>query len=271
MKLADMIRAYQDEGYGIVQAQAKAAQDVVLINIGASVLKSHVTIKGGVVMHNISHDRRRATLDIDFDFIHYALSDESIRAFVKKISTEDFRLEIVGEITELRQQDYHGKRVYLRIMDSDGTELQTKLDIGVHNDFSIEQDEYCFDIAYLDDGPTLLINSKEQMFTEKLRSILKFGAVSTRYKDMYDMYFLAVLTGINAEKLRECIRVLIFNDSTMRENSSDELLRRIHRVFENRNFRRNLETAKKNWLDAESGTVLSELEKFLSGLFVDQK
>lgn len=61
MKLADMIRAYQDEGYGIVQAQAKAAQDVVLINIGASVLKSHVTIKGGVVMHNISHDRRRAT------------------------------------------------------------------------------------------------------------------------------------------------------------------------------------------------------------------
>ena len=147
----------------------------------------------------------------------------------------------------------------------------TKLDIGVHNDFSIEQDEYCFDIAYLDDGPTLLINSKEQMFTEKLRSILKFGAVSTRYKDMYDMYFLSVLTGINDEKLRECIRILILNDSAMRENSSDELLRRIHRVFENRKFRRNLETAKKNWLDVESSTVLSELEKFLLGLYANQK
>lgn len=36
-------------------------------------------------------------------------------------------------------------------------------------------------IAYLDDGPTLLINSKEQMFTEKLRSILKFGPTSTRH------------------------------------------------------------------------------------------
>ena len=147
----------------------------------------------------------------------------------------------------------------------------TKLDIGVHNDFSIEQDEYCFDIAYLDDGPTLLINSKEQMFTEKLRSILKFGAVSTRYKDMYDMYFLSVLTGINDEKLRECIRILILNDSAMRENSSDELLRRIHRVFENRNFRRTLEPAKKNWLDVESSTVLSELEKFLLGLYANQK
>ena len=31
-----------------------------------------------------------------------------------------------------------------------------------------------------------LINSKEQMFTEKLRSILKFGPLSTRYKDIFD-------------------------------------------------------------------------------------
>ena len=30
----------------------------------------------------------------------------------------------------------------------------------------IAQEEYCFDLAYLDGGPTLLINSKEQMFTE---------------------------------------------------------------------------------------------------------
>ena len=267
MKLADMIKAYEDEGYGIAQAQAKATQDVVIINIGASHLRNHVTIKGGVVMHNISHDSRRATLDIDFDFIHYSLSDDSIRAFVEKISTTEFRLEIVDEITELRQQDYHGKRVYLKITDSDGTELQTKLDIGVHKNFSIEQDEYCFDIAYLDDGPTLLVNSKEQMFTEKLRSILKFGAFSTRYKDMSDMYFLAVMTGIGRAKLRGCIKLLIFDDPGMRENTPEDMVQRIHRVFGNRNFRRDLEKAKKNWLDVDSGTVLSQLENFLKGLF----
>jgi hypothetical protein len=37
MKLADMIKAYEDEGYGIAQAQAKATQDVVIINIGAAI------------------------------------------------------------------------------------------------------------------------------------------------------------------------------------------------------------------------------------------
>lgn len=123
----------------------------------------------------LAKDSRRATQDIGFDFIDYSLSDEAIRAFLDKISSEEFKLEITGDIEELRQQDYHGKRVLIQITDVEGTIIRTKMDIGVHKNFSLEQDEYCFDIAYLDDGPTLLINSKEQMFTEKLRSILKFG------------------------------------------------------------------------------------------------
>ena len=54
MKLQDMIKAYIDEGYDTVQAQARVNQDVVILNIAASPLKRNVTIKGGVVMHNQS-------------------------------------------------------------------------------------------------------------------------------------------------------------------------------------------------------------------------
>ena len=39
-------------------------------------------------------------------------------------------------------------------------------------------------------GASLLINSDEQMLAEKLRSLLKFGSFSTRYKDVYDIYYL---------------------------------------------------------------------------------
>ncbi len=53
----------------------------------------------------------------------------------------------------------------------------------------IEQEEYCFDIGFDDEGASLLINTREQMFAEKLRSLLKFGTFSTRYKDVYDMYY----------------------------------------------------------------------------------
>ena len=271
MKLQDMIKAYIDEGYDMVQAQARVSQDVVILNIAASPLKRNVTIKGGVVMHNISHDNRRATQDIDFDFVHYALSDDSIRSFIEKISSKDFKLEIIGKIEELQQQDYHGKRVHIEITDAEGTSIKAKMDIGVHKNLSIEQDEYCFDIAYLDDGPTLLINSKEQMFTEKLRSILKFGPTSTRYKDIFDMYYLAQLSGMNWDKLRECIKMLIPDDPGMRENKPEEMMWRIKRTLSNRSYRQKLSRARKNWLDVDSETVLVQLEQFLENVLMNSK
>lgn len=271
MKLQDMIKAYIDEGYDTVQAQARVSQDVVILNIAASPLNRNVTIKGGVVMHNLSHDNRRATQDIDFDFVHYALSNDSIRSFIEKISSKDFKLEIIGEIEELQQQDYHGKRVHIEITDAEGTSIKAKMDIGVHKNLSIEQDEYCFDIAYLDDGPTLLINSKEQMFTEKLRSILKFGPTSTRYKDIFDMYYLAQLSGMNWDKLRECMKLLILDDPGMRENKPEEMMWRIKRTLSNRSYRQKLSRARKNWLDVDSETVLAQLEQFLENVLMKSK
>ena len=53
----------------------------------------------------------------------------------------------------------------------------------------IEQEAYCFDITYDDEGASLLINSNEQMLSEKLRSLLKFGTFSTRFKDIYELCF----------------------------------------------------------------------------------
>lgn len=53
----------------------------------------------------------------------------------------------------------------------------------------MEQEEYCFDITYDDEGASLLINSNEQMLSEKLRPLIKFGTFSTRFKDIYELCF----------------------------------------------------------------------------------
>lgn len=44
-------------------------------------------------------------------------------------------------------------------------------------------------IEYDDEGASLLINSNEQMLSEKLWSLLKFGTFSTRFKDIYELCF----------------------------------------------------------------------------------
>lgn len=56
--------------------------------------------------------------------------------------------------------------------------ITSKLDLGVHNRLDIEQEEYCFDIAFDEEGASLLINSNEQMFAEKLFLIFKAYATT---------------------------------------------------------------------------------------------
>ncbi len=73
----------KQDGYSELNAEAKVWQDVILAAIAKSSLSRSVTIKGGVVMRSITGNIRRATQDMDFDFIRYSLSEESIRAFIK--------------------------------------------------------------------------------------------------------------------------------------------------------------------------------------------
>ena len=43
------------------------------------------------------------------------------------------------------------------------------------DDFDMEQDEYYFDFNIIDESVSLLINSKEQIIVEKLKSLSKFS------------------------------------------------------------------------------------------------
>lgn len=104
---------------------------------------------------------------------------------------------INNDIEELHHQDYSGKRVYITLIDSNNYRIDSKLDIGVHKNFDIEQEEYCFDLNVINESVTLFINSKEQIFAEKLKSLLKFAYTSTRYKDIFDFYYLIKYGNLN--------------------------------------------------------------------------
>lgn len=85
MNLQKLIQKYVDIGYIDEDASSKVCQDLILNAISNSRYAKNITVKGGVVMHNISKDMRRATRDIDFDFIKYFLDDLSIIKFVNEV------------------------------------------------------------------------------------------------------------------------------------------------------------------------------------------
>ena len=259
------VRKTQQKGFKEADAIAKVCQDIILNAINRSSLNENVTIKGGIVMRSLSHNARRATQDVDIDFIRYSLEDDSIRRFVNNLNNiEGLQIKLYGNLEELKQQDYHGKRAYIKITDSFGFEVTTKVDIGVHKHLDIKQEEFCFDIALTDDGVNLLINSKEQIFTEKLRSILKFGTRSTRYKDIFDLYWLS--NQLDKNELLHCLEIIIFSDPGMKENTISEIERRIRKVLENKDFRKLLSSSKKNWLDTEDDKACDGLLSFLENL-----
>lgn len=268
MNLGNLIQKYIENGYEEIDAIAKVCQDIILIKISKSGFKEHITIKGGVVMHNISKDKRRATRDMDMDFIKYSLDDNSIREFIDKLNkvNDGISIDIIGNITKLHHQDYNGKRVNIKLSDEFNNKIDSKLDIGVHKKFDVDQDDYCFDLSVINQNISLLINSKEQIFVEKLKSLLKFGVRSTRYKDIFDFYYLINYEKLDTKKLLKYIDILIFKDYLIEEKTVDDIINRIALVLSNRRYSNMLSLADNNWLEIPTDKVIESVLNYFESL-----
>ncbi len=56
-----------------------------------------------------------------------------------------------------------------------------------------------------------MANSKEQVCVEKLRSLMRIGAASTRFKDVCDVYCLLCREGVDADAPDRAMRVLVYD------------------------------------------------------------
>lgn len=269
MDLREMMDMYCEEGLSRELAAARVCQDIVLKAIAIGPLSRNVTIKGGVVMRSLTNNNRRATRDIDLDFIHYSIDDEAIQFFVQKMNCIlGIKIEMTGDIEELKHQDYHGKSIKVRITDKSGTVVESKIDIGVHKHLELEQEEYCFDVCMDDEGASLLKNSKEQSVVEKLRALLIFSVNNRRYKDIYDMYYLK--DELNIDKFLQYIDLLIFKDESMRENTMDDIVRRLENCFKDKKFLKRVSTSRQRWIDEDIEIIGEGIIGFYKGLLLKE-
>lgn len=267
MNLYEEIEKIKEQGFSEADAQSKLGQDIVLKAISDSGMARNATIKGGVVMRSISGDSRRATQDLDLDFIRYSISDESIRKFVEKLDCIDgLTIKLTGKIIELNHQDYKGKRINISLIDTEETTISLKMDIGVHNDLSIEQDEYAFDVGFQDDAISLLINSPAQMITEKLKSLLRFGIRNTRFKDIFDICYLS--ERVKPDQLSDCIKKYIFADPSLHVYSTNDITARIERMFNNPGYLAELKKSGKNWLDISDEEAMEKDLEFIRNITI---
>ena len=265
MDIAGMVNNLVEDGYGIAPARAKVAHDIFLAAIKAAGFKDNITIKGGVVMSGLSKNVRRATMDMDVDFVRYSIGDTAIQRFVKKLNAlEGVNISVQGPIIELKHQEYRGKRVYLSITDRSGTQVVTKVDIGVHTRAEVKQKDFTFAVVTAAKGVKLLANSNEQIFAEKLKSLLRLGVFSGRYKDVFDMYFLR--DKVARRTLKTYLKMYIYDDPKMHERNAADVVGRVQSILQSSGYTKGLNNKKFAWLDADPKDVIQGLIEFLNGL-----
>lgn len=258
---------YLKLGNNYRNAQNLAAEEIILNKIASSSLSESVTLKGGIVMYNLTKNNRRVTQDIDFDLIRYSIDETSIRLFIDKLSTlnDGITVLIKGPIEKLHQEDYQGVRVNLLIKDTIGDSLRIKLDIGVHTYFAIEQEKTIFSFESGERSISINVNPCEQIFAEKILSLARLGPLSTRYKDVYDLYYLIQNNLLNIEKVKVILN-LFFIGSKRQPKSIIELTDSLVGTFENKNFLDDISEPAHKWLDVSSEDIKKVIIDFIDKL-----
>lgn len=267
INLVEQVNKYVDDGYNEIYANAKVAQDIILSYLFKSEYKNNITIKGGVVMYNLTNDKRRATIDIDLDLIRIYLADDNLyKIFTShKLRGIDITVDTFG-ITDLKHQDYKGKRIPIVIRDTFNNEISTKIDIGVHTDYNILQDELYFNTCIDKEQIKLLVNSKEQILVEKIIPIIKFGNLSTRYKDFYDIYWLIQNGNLNNDEVVKIMDDKIFSYGINNITNMEDLIDLIENILSNAKYLEKLNDRKNNWIEIDDTSLKKIIINYLKSI-----
>lgn len=95
---------------------------------------------------------------------------------------------------------------------------------------------------------------------------MKFGIRTTRYKDIFDIYYLINNTSINKDDLLNIMNTLIIEDKTMKENNIEDIIKHLHIILNNNLFKQSLSNAKNNWLDISVSKVINNVIDYFKSM-----
>lgn len=112
-------------------------------------------------------------------------------------------------------------------------------------------------------GVVMMANSKEQICVEKIKSLLKFGIATTRYKDIFDIYYLINIDSFDKVRFLRYLDKMIFSDSLIEENNIYDVINSLELILSNDKFKFMINMANNNWLLISIDEVINYILKFL--------
>ena len=203
----------------------------LLDRIAASRFRKHFVIKGGFLIASILGIGSRSTMDIDATVKGFSVCYENVDSIFKEICDIDiadqltFSFERIEEIRE--KDDYLGLRVFIECHYGK-MKVPLTVDLTTGDTIIPREIEYMYKCVFDDKVIPVLAYPLENVFAEKLDTIVARGIANTRTRDFYDVHTLYAMKkkDVNFETLRIAL------EATSRRRNTFKILEDYPQILE---------------------------------------
>ena len=200
-------------------------QEEFLRRLAASCYAENLVLKGGLFIYTLTNFESRATVDIDFLLQQFPGRIEDIKRMVDEIISVDSGNDFItftsrGFETISPQRKYTGVSFQL-VGQIKNTRTPFDVDFGV-GDIIIPVPRKRTIPVQLDGfgAPEVLTYSLESTIAEKFDALLQRLELTSRMKDIYDIYYLSSIFDFDGRVLQQAIFETLQNRGTAYERDS---------------------------------------------------
>ena len=226
----------REKGITAQQVQQNYLIEKILKLISESRYKDSFIVKGGFLIGQMIGLDKRTTMDLDVTLKGQPLSEENIQTIFKEIvsqPSEGFQFE-VDMLEPIRQDDEYGGFTLKLKATFDTLREVVFIDITTGDRITPREITYQLQSVFSENKLEVWTYNLETVLAEKLETIIRRGAASTRPRDRYDLFTLYHLrkdeidipilkTALNnTAKKRESLDVLTNWESQLEEIRSSD-------------------------------------------------
>ena len=226
----------REKGIPAQQVQQNYLIEKILKLISESRYKDSFIVKGGFLIGQMIGLDKRTTMDLDVTLKGQPLSEENIQTIFKEIvsqPSEGFQFE-VDMLEPIRQDDEYGGFTLKLKATFDTLREVVFIDITTGDRITPREITYQLQSVFSENKLEVWTYNLETVLAEKIETIIRRGAASTRPRDRYDLFTLYHLrkdeidipilkTALNnTAKKRESLDILTNWESQLEEIRSSD-------------------------------------------------
>ena len=200
-------------------------QEEFLRRLAASKYAQNLVLKGGLFIYTLTNFESRATVDVDFLLRQLPGTVEDVKRIVDEIIAVDSGNDFItftsrGFETISPQRKYKGVSFQL-VGHIKNTRTPFDVDFGI-GDVIVPASQKRTIPVQLDgfDLPEVMTYSLESTVAEKFDALLQRMELTSRMKDIYDIYYLANMFDFDGQALQQAIFETLQNRGTDYEKNS---------------------------------------------------